>query len=83
MLTAILITVLVWGMIRLMNREPGHTSPAPTSVTSVTSTPSSATVSSVTPSTAEPTEAPATTEPAAPVTTTGGRGEDVENMRLG
>lgn len=69
-LSAILITVLVWSMVRLLSKEPGHTSPATTSVTSVTSTPSSATMSSVTPSTAETTEAPATTGPAAPATTT-------------
>lgn len=37
-LTALLIAGLVWGMVRLVNKESGDTTPATTSETSVTST---------------------------------------------
>jgi len=38
-LTALLIALLVWGMVRLVNKEPSPTAPATTSVTSTTSAP--------------------------------------------
>lgn len=38
-LTALLIALLVWGMVRLVNKEPGSTTPSTTSVPSITSVP--------------------------------------------
>ncbi len=41
-LTAILIALLVWGMVRLLNKEPSPTAPATSSVTSTTTAPAKA-----------------------------------------
>ncbi|MGB3522484.1 MAG: hypothetical protein WBA50_13500 [Mycobacterium sp.] len=40
--TAILIALLVWGMVRLVNKEPSPTAPATSSVTSTTTAPAEA-----------------------------------------
>lgn len=54
-LTALLIAALVWGMVRLVNKNPGDTTPATTSVTVTTVAPG---------------ESPVAPVPAAPETTT-------------
>lgn len=38
-LTAILLSALVWGMVRLVNRDTGHTEPTTTTVSSTVTTP--------------------------------------------
>ncbi|MGH3561085.1 MAG: hypothetical protein ACRDTN_04595, partial [Mycobacterium sp.] len=73
-LSAILIAVLVWGIMRLHSGDSGHTAATTTSSTSTTATTTPSTVAAPAPATTPPSTvaapAPATTPPSTVATTT-------------